>query len=322
MDAAVRLAPSDIFTPAEWGRLRARSTWRGMALVAHAWGLIALAGWIFLQWPNPLTFVLAVMVIGTRQLGLAILMHEAAHLGLSPHQKLNDWVGQWLCAAPVGASLASYRAYHLKHHKFANRPEDPDLGLAEAFPTTRESLWRKAVRDLTGQTFLKQRTAQLGGFLRFQVRRLKGQDNKTSPPAGALPFLAFNLGLLVGLAMVGLGWAYFALWLTPLATWSQWVTRLRNIAEHASLPSPHDPFGQARTTKTSWWEGLMVAPYWVNFHAEHHLFMHTPCYHLGLMHRLLGEKGLHRRMTLAHGYGQVLREAIETPSRAQSDQGA
>lgn len=309
MAAAARLAPTEVFTPAEWDRLRARSTWRGMALVAHAWGLILLAGAVFLLWPNPLTFILAVMIIGARQLGLAILMHEAAHGGLSPHQKLNDFVGQWLCAAPVGASLESYRAYHLKHHKFANGPEDPDLGLAAPFPTTRSSLWRKAVRDLTGQTFLKQRTAQLGGFFRFQARRLKGQENKSNPPAGALPFLAFNLGLLGVLTVSGLWWAYFALWLLPLATWNQWVTRLRNIAEHAALPNPHDPFSLARTTRTSWWEGLLIAPYWVNFHAEHHLFMHTPCYNLGQMHKMLGEKGLHGRMTLADGYGQVVREA-------------
>jgi fatty acid desaturase len=309
MAAAARLAPLEVFTPEEWARLRARSTWRGIALVAHAWGLILLAGAVFVMWPNPLTFLLAVMIIGARQLGLAILMHEAAHGGLSPHQTLNDFVGQWLCAAPVGASLESYRAYHLKHHKFANEPEDPDLGLAAPFPATRASLWRKAVRDLTGQTFLKQRTAQLGGFFWFQARRMRGQENKSNPPAGALPFLAFNLALLAVLTAVGLWWAYFALWLLPLATWNQWVTRLRNIAEHAALPNPHDPFSQARTTRTSWWEGLLIAPYWVNFHAEHHLFMHTPCYRLEAMHRMLGEKGLHQQMTLAEGYGQVIREA-------------
>ena len=33
-------------------------------------------------WPNPLTWLIAVMIVGTRQLGLAILMHEAAHGGL------------------------------------------------------------------------------------------------------------------------------------------------------------------------------------------------------------------------------------------------
>ena len=48
---------------------------------------------LFAWWPNPFTFVLAVMVIGTRQLGLAILMHDAAHGLLFANRRLNEWVG-------------------------------------------------------------------------------------------------------------------------------------------------------------------------------------------------------------------------------------
>ena len=81
----------------------------------------------------------------------------------TPNQKINDWVGEWLCAAPVGARLESYRAYHLKHHQYTEQPEDPDLELSAPFPITRASLRRKMIRDLTGQTFLKQRRAQLFG---------------------------------------------------------------------------------------------------------------------------------------------------------------
>ncbi len=131
--------------------------------MAGAWALIAAAGAMFVLWPNPLTYVLAVMLIGARQLGLAILMHDAAHGALHQDQKINDWVGEWLCAAPVGARLEGYRAYHLKHHRYTEQPEDPDLSLSAPFPITRKSLTRKIIRDLTGQTFLKQRSAQLFG---------------------------------------------------------------------------------------------------------------------------------------------------------------
>jgi fatty acid desaturase len=111
----------------------------GPGLVAHAWAVIVAAGALFVLWPNPLTYLLAVMLIGARQLGLAILMHEAAHGGLHPNLKVNDWVGEWLCAAPTGASLAKYRPYHLTHHKYAQQAEDPDLVLSAPFPTTRAS---------------------------------------------------------------------------------------------------------------------------------------------------------------------------------------
>jgi fatty acid desaturase len=99
MAVASRIKPQELFTPDEWAPLSARSSWRGLVLVAHAWAVIVAAGAMFVLWPNPLTYLLAVMLIGARQLGLAILMHEAAHGGLHPNLKVNDWVGEWLCAA-------------------------------------------------------------------------------------------------------------------------------------------------------------------------------------------------------------------------------
>src|ERR1019366_6203468 len=78
---------------------------------------------------------------------------EAAHGGLHANRAINEWIGKWLCAVPVGADLASYRSYHLQHHRFTQQPEDPDLSLSAPFPITRESYTRKAIRDLTGQTF-------------------------------------------------------------------------------------------------------------------------------------------------------------------------
>ena len=66
-------------------------------------------------------------------------MHEAAHGGIHGNKAINEWVGQWLCAVPVGADLASYRSYHLQHHKFTQQPEDPDLSLSAPFPISKDS---------------------------------------------------------------------------------------------------------------------------------------------------------------------------------------
>src|SRR6186713_149416 len=143
---------SELLTPEQVQELRGKSDLAGALLVLHAWALIFASMTLFVWWPNPLTFVLAVMVIGARQLGLAILMHDAAHGLLFANRRFNEWVGAWLCAAPVFTSLALYRPYHLTHHRHTQQPEDPDLGLSAPFPVTRQSLWRKVVRDLTGQT--------------------------------------------------------------------------------------------------------------------------------------------------------------------------
>jgi fatty acid desaturase len=310
MAVASRIKPQELFTPREWAPLSARSRWIGLALVAHAWAVILAAGAMFVIWPNPLTYILAVMLIGARQLGLAILMHEAAHGGLHPNLKVNDGVGEWLCAAPTGAALAKYRPYHLTHHKYAQQAEDPDLVLSSPFPTTRASLRRKIVRDLTGQTFFKQRFGPLLGKLGGP----SGDQPKGAIFAGEVarqgPFLLWNLGLLVVLSAAGLWWAWLALWVVPMATWFPLVTRLRNIAEHALVAKDEpDPFRHARTTKASLIERALIAPYYVNFHAEHHLFMHMPCWNLPKAHRLLEQKGLTGGMLTAPGYLSVLKAA-------------
>src|SRR6185437_8270026 len=114
MPVVARIDPKTVFSSEEWSRLTSRSSLRGLWLVAHAWGTIAAAIALVALWPNPLNWLVAVMAVGTRQLGLAILMHEAAHGGLHGNKAVNEWIGQWLCAVPVGADLASYRSYHLQ----------------------------------------------------------------------------------------------------------------------------------------------------------------------------------------------------------------
>jgi fatty acid desaturase len=307
MPAAPRIRPSDLFTPDEWAPFQARSPWTGSLLVLHCWAVIAAAVVVGVLWP--ILIPLSIAIIGTRQLGLAILMHEAAHGGLSPHRSLNDWLGHWLCAVPVGASLTLYRPYHLAHHKYAQQAEDPDLILSAPFPVTRASLRRKMIRDLTGQTFFKQRV--LFAFQAFRSRRDEDlAEGAAVTGRSVAPFLLVNAALLAAAVLAGVWWAYFILWLLPLATWFPMVTRLRNIAEHACVEgSSTDPFRAARTIRASWWERAFIAPYWVNFHAEHHLFMHVPCWKLPALHRAVRARPQGRRMEVAEGYPAVLARA-------------
>ena len=312
MPAAPRIRPSDLFTPDDWAPFQTRSPWIGPLLVLHCWAVIAAAVAVGVIWP--ILIPLSVAIIGTRQLGLAILMHEAAHGGLSSNRRLNDFLGHWLCAIPVGASLTAYRPYHLSHHKYAQQAEDPDLVLSAPFPVTRASLHRKILRDLTGQTFFKQRV--LFAFQAFASRRDEDlAEGAVVTGRSVVAFLLVNAALLLGLTLAGVWWAYFVLWLLPMATWFPMVTRLRNIAEHACVEgSSTDPFRAARTTRASWWERALIAPYWVNFHAEHHLFMWVNSYKLPALHQKLGEKGVLGRMEVAPGYLSVLREASRKPA--------
>ena len=83
-------AANELLSLEEKRRLGAKSNVVGILLVLHAWALILGSMAFFAWWPNPFTFLLGVMVIGGRQLGLAILMHDAAHGLLFANRRLND----------------------------------------------------------------------------------------------------------------------------------------------------------------------------------------------------------------------------------------
>lgn len=308
MAVAQRIRPKDLFTDAEWQSVSKRTPLMGVWLTLHCWGIIAAA--MALAIWQPILIPFAIMIIGARQLGLAILLHDAAHGGLSTNKALNDFLGDWLGGAAIGQRLSAYRSYHLTHHKYAQQPEDPDLILSAPFPITRDSLKRKIIRDLTGQTFIKQRTHQFSKALGMDKRKIKGRENiSQSARSAVVPFLVFNTGLMIFLALIGYWWAFWVLWILPMATWLPLITRLRNIAEHAIVPSNEDPLRHARTTYANWIERAFIAPYWVNYHCEHHMFMHLPCYRLPAAHKMLKKKGITDRMEIQPNYRTIISAA-------------
>jgi fatty acid desaturase len=302
MAALSQIRPFTLFSDEVWGRLTKRSSARGLFMVVHAWALIAGASAIAAVWPNPITWIFAVMVTGGRQLGLAILMHEASHGTLIANPRLNAWVGEYFCAAPVGADLRRYRPYHLQHHRFTQQDEDPDLVLSRPFPTSRASLRRKFIRDLTGQTFFKQRIQPL------LHRGLGGNSLAGEAGDAQRRFLIATVVIFGVYAACGAAFWFFAIWVVAFATWFPLVTRIRNIAEHACTDRAPNPLTVARTTRANWVERLFIAPYYVHFHAEHHMFIAVPCYRLPLLHALLAKDGHTEQMNIAPGYLSVLQE--------------
>jgi fatty acid desaturase len=278
-------------------------SWRSLAA---DWGLVFASLTLVAAWPNVLTVLVALVVIGARQLGLAVLMHEAAHRTLFRRRRLNDFVGQWLCAYPIWSDLEAYRPYHLQHHAHTGQPGDPDLGLVRPFPITRASLRRKVLRDLTGRTGLK--------FARAAFKRTFRRLEDPQARRAAVGVAVTNGILLGALALLGRPELYL-LWVGAWLTTNTLVTRIRAIAEHALAPDANDPLRNTRTTVIRWWERLFLAPNRVNYHLEHHLLMTVPHYNLPRMHRLLRERGvLERAWVEPGGYPAVLRQAASRPA--------
>jgi fatty acid desaturase len=139
----VERRPHCALTPEEDQQLRQRSDLWGACLVLHAWGMVAICMAVFATWPNPFTFLVCSALIGGRQLGLSILMHDAAHRVLMRQPVWNDFVGHWLAGGAVGSHMHDYRPYHLTHHRHTQQDNDPDLVLSAPFPITAAELRRK-----------------------------------------------------------------------------------------------------------------------------------------------------------------------------------
>jgi fatty acid desaturase len=287
--------------------------WKG------AWGLIFNWAVVFASfalvglWPNPLTIVVSLFLIGGRQLGFAIFMHDASHNAFLRNRKVNDWVANWLAAYPVWSDLEPYRPYHLQHHVYTWQPKDPDVSLAAPFPITAESFRRKVWRDLSGQTGWKRAVA-------IWKRDLGVSQGKTRHRNGAGLFrfrgVLVTNGLLFGLLLLVGHPALYLLWVIAWFTTYSLAMRIRSIAEHSMPEDSDDELKNTRTILASWWERLLLAPNHVNFHLEHHLLMRVPHYNLPRLHRLLQERDVLGDALISRGYLPLLKEAC---SKSDSD---
>lgn len=278
--------------------IRAGRAWLSLAV---NWGIVVAAFALVAWWPNPVTVVVALFVLGGRQLSCAAIMHDAAHRCLFRNRRLNDWAGNWLAAYPVWSDLHPYRPYHLQHHARTGRPDDPDIGLVRPFPVTRRSLARKVWRDLSGRTGLK--------FARAAWKRTFGRAARDAAARrAAVGVTVTNLTLFGALALAGHP-ALYLLWVAAWLTTNTFVTRVRSIAEHALTPAADDPLNNTRTVLPRWWERLLFAPNRLGYHLEHHLLMTVPHYHLPRMHRLLRERGALDAACVERSYLGILARA-------------
>ena len=116
-------------------------------------------------------------------------------------------------------------------------------------------------------------------------------------------------GIALTISLIGDWWYGLVFWIVPYLTWFQFVLRVRNIAEHGATEISQDPFKNVRTTRAGPIAKTFIAPYWVNYHLEHHMVMHVPCWRLPRLHDMLIEKGLGGKMNVAPSYRAALAEA-------------
>ena len=301
-----RIKPRDLLNSGQIEQIRAKNDFRNIFALIFDWGLIVLGMSIFYYYPSIFSFIAAVVVIGSRQFALAVLVHDGAHNLLFSNSKVNDFISQWLCAYPIFQDNRVYKPYHLKHHRFTETKDDPDLALSAPFPITKKSFLRKILRDVTGIT----------GFRRYSQALLSilstGGDTTYSKMKGIWfkihGFIITNTLIFMAIS-ISFHWSlYFLLWWLPAFTYYSLIIRIRNIAEHCVTSGSTD-LDNTRTTLTNPIVRFMMAPHRVNYHLEHHLFMMCPWYNLPKAHTMMIENGYKNKMCIENSYRTVLMKA-------------
>jgi fatty acid desaturase len=272
------------------------------AAAALEFGLIAAAVWISETWWNPLTYLLAVIVVGSRINGLGGLMHDAAHYRGYANRKLNDFVGEIL-ALPTTASMAGYRNSHFAHHRELNSENDPDwqrnAGLKEfEFPASPGSVLMHIMQYLSG---LKIGTALMGFH--------KNKETRDIAAAVARARLFFFATLLVSSIALGFWKLILLYWIVPLVTVFLGIRYIRNVAEHYAVEH-ENVLNESRTVVAPLWERWLIAPWGLNYHLEHHLFPGVPCFRLAELHQMLMTRQPYPEIAhVTYGYfGGLLRD--------------
>jgi len=318
-DPACRSA-ADLLSRDEIRAFTRASNLGGAVAVGWTWLVIAASFLALAQWPHPITFAIAVVILGGRHLALAVMMHEGAHGTLFRSRWLNEVFTDVICARPVWSDVARYRKHHLGHHAHTGTDRDPDLGLAPIAPMTRASLARKIARDVFGIAGLRRVIALVLMDLEILRYNVGGgtQWNRRGFVFHARAFvrntwkmIATNAALFAILYLAGVGWIYLA-WVVAYLTTFGLFLRIRMLAEHACLERSADPMRNTRTTYANLLARATVAPLHVNYHLEHHLLPTTPWFRLPALHRLLASRGVIPERSVARGYLAVLR-AVSQP---------
>jgi len=266
--------------------------------------VIAGAMILYAWWPTPVALLVAVVIIGSRQLGLAVLMHEGGHWLLFPRSTVNTGVAQRVCAFPIWSDLGRDRRQHHLHHRYTQQPDDPVIESAGSYPISRRALGGAALRDLSGWTFV-------AGVLTWP-----GWREPRMPWSRLRGPLASNAVILGALWVIGHGEQYLLLWLLPLATWYQLLTRLWSIAEHAVVSDDANPLRNTRTTAAGPLARALLAPYWSTTTSSTTCSSSSRAGGSRRPHALLLAKGYGPRMEMASGYGAVLSRATGAEARA------
>ena len=237
---------------------------RFLALVFSDWFVIAASLALARYINHPVGYWICVLIVGNRQHGIGVMLHDASHFTFSRNRRLNDLMGNLLAAWPLLVDVRTFRATHFAHHRSVGTPADTELIYRKQgapdwdLPKTRKGIYLDTLKDLCGRNCINY----------LYLYRLVGPSTFRQ----MLPPLVFLAAIWSFVVYQGGLWI-MAIWYSAMLTSFLACFRWRTWFEHLGFTGTH------RVT-LNWWQRLLIAPHGAHCHYEHHLWPGIPCWNL------------------------------------------
>ncbi|MDR3098047.1 MAG: fatty acid desaturase [Paraburkholderia sp.] len=214
-------------------------------------------------------YVLASLIIASRQHALFILYHDATHYHLTRVRRLNDFLINTAIGAPGLVPVEFYRPLHLAHHRDVGTPGDPERQfLYYGQPWRFRPLGALPLAlQLLGDLLVLNMVRNMAAYRRSGAKRVR----LSAPFYGATAIWLAIVVVLVWACPASTLAKIAALWFGPLLTLSVMIQKIRSMAEHSG--GPHATPGWADWTyswRVGWIGRVLLWPYHINLHQQHH----------------------------------------------------
>lgn len=221
--------------------------------------------------------ILFMIIMGGVHNTTATFIHEAAHGHVFSNKKINDVLGHFFFAAPLGTYLEDYRYLHWEHHRHTGKKgKDPELELYRAMGLrpgnfTRSEVVMIFIKSIVGIHSFKG-LLFLNKF--YMSKRKEGLIKRPGLYEHAalgfwfviVPLLMWKMGLLL---------SYLLIWLVPIFTVCTTLLLWHGFGEH--IREKDSCLSQNTFThKFDMVTNLFIYPIQSGYHLEHHLYPQLP----------------------------------------------
>lgn len=248
---------------------------------------------IMLTKHNYLFYFPCIFLIAGRQGAFIQMTHEASHFLVTKKTKLNDFIGNYFCAFPIGVNFSGFRSGHNNHHVNTATAEDSptDLDKYRVTNVKKFEIYKLFLKDIIGisalQVFLSygQDKKNINKVSQSKLDFFKTLAKMSFVQLLILSFFQFNI------------LSYILFWLIPLISPHMFLMRIRGLAEHGQANqlgcavesnSSGTYYTRSFLTKNNKYkflplvflEKILIGSLKVHYHHEHHLFPKVPWYNL------------------------------------------